>query len=364
MGEFFRALAGAGRRIGSAGLDLLLPPHCPSCDSEVDAPGRFCAACFDGLGFLADPCCRRCGVPFARPGQGGVENVCSRCQVAPPPWRSARGAFRYDAAASRIILPLKYADRVENAAALATHMARAGAELLAEADVLVPVPLHRWRLFRRGYNQAALLAKAISRHAHRPVIPDALIRLRATASLQNKTAGARAAEMAGAIGLRPSRRRRISGRHVLLIDDVLTTGATARACTAALLGAGATTVDLLVAARVPDPRASDSEPATLAFPVTAAEFATRKETPMPEIEIYTQPWCPYCARALRLLQQKNVPFREIEAPPGSPARREAEQRSGRSSVPQIFVGGQHVGGCDDLMALERAGRLDALLQGE
>ena len=153
-----------------------------------------------------------------------------------------------------MILPLKYADRTEMALPLATQMARAGASLLQEADILVPVPLHRMRLFRRRYNQAALLAFAVGRLAKRPVLPDGLRRLRATSSLGGKTAEARAIEMEGVIAVRPSRTARIEGSRVLLIDDVLTSGATANACAAALRAAGATGVDVLAAARVPDPR--------------------------------------------------------------------------------------------------------------
>ena len=129
-----------------------------------------------------------------------------------------------------------------------------GAALLRETDLVVPVPLHRARLFRRRYNQAALLAYAVGRAARRPVLPDGLRRLRATASLGDKTAEERATEMDSAIAVRRNRLARIAGRRVLLIDDVLTSGATANACAAALKQAGAAGVDVLVAARVPDPR--------------------------------------------------------------------------------------------------------------
>ncbi len=126
--------------------------------------------------------------------------------------------------------------------------------LLARTDLLVPVPLHRRRLFQRRYNQAALLACAIARRSRIPVQPDALVRIRATKSLGDKSAEARAAEVQGAFVARASRLRRIAGARVLLIDDVMTSGATANECAAALLRAGAVAVDVLVAARVPDPR--------------------------------------------------------------------------------------------------------------
>jgi predicted amidophosphoribosyltransferase len=133
-------------------------------------------------------------------------------------------------------------------------MVRAGAVLLDGADLLVPVPLHRTRLFMRRYNQAALLAKAVGHRAGRPTLPDALLRWRATASLGEKSAAQRAAEVAGAFAVRGARAAQLLDKRVLLIDDVMTSGATANACAAVLLAAGARSVDVLAAARVPDPR--------------------------------------------------------------------------------------------------------------
>ena len=170
--------------------------------------------------------------------------------TAPPPRRpGARRAppLAYDAQSRRLLLPFKHADRPELAHALARMMARAGAALLARADVLVPVPLHRFRLLHRRYNQSALLAQSLQRLSGVPAVPDALRRIRATQSLGELAAEARARMLAGAIAVR--RPAAIAGRHVLLVDDVLTTGATARDCTRALLEAGAAGVDLLVAAR-------------------------------------------------------------------------------------------------------------------
>jgi predicted amidophosphoribosyltransferase len=154
-----------------------------------------------------------------------------------------------------LILPFKHADRVElGSAILAPMMLRAGAPLLARAGILLPVPLHRRRLAERKYNQAAVLAQLLGRLAQRPTLLDGLVRSRPTGSLDDKTAEQRAAEVANAFTIRPSRRPKIVGQTVLLIDDVMTSGATANACAAALLGGGAVAVDVLVAARVPDPR--------------------------------------------------------------------------------------------------------------
>ena len=237
-----------------AALDLLLPPQCLTCDSPVDAPGRFCPDCFRATGFITEPCCRHCGVPFAHASQGGAEKLCPGCRDHPPPWHRARAALRYDAQSRRMVLPLKYSDRTEYATALAPLMARAGAALLRDAELLVPVPLHRRRLIARRYNQAVLLAHAVARLTGKPVLPDALRRTRMTMPLGDMSADERARVVEGAFAVRAGRGGEITGRRLLLIDDVLTSGATCAACTRVLLAAGAASVDVLVAARVPDPR--------------------------------------------------------------------------------------------------------------
>jgi ComF family protein len=243
------------RQAGRLALDLLLPPRCAACDNAVRVQGELCAACFARTNFITAPFCVRCGVPFASAQQGGVEGgLCAGCHADAPRFRQARAALRYDEQGRRLILPLKHGDRIELAAILAPMMARAGAALLARADVLIPVPLHRRRLFERKYNQAAVLAYAVGRLVDRPVLPDALIRTRRTAPLDKKSPQERAFEVAGSFAVRRSRVGRISGRTVLLVDDVMTSGATANACADALLEAGALAVDVLVAARVPDPR--------------------------------------------------------------------------------------------------------------
>lgn len=243
------------RIVRSAGLAVLngvLPARCLTCDVTVPAPGQLCPACFNATAFVTDPCCARCGQPFAHAGEGGRTMECDGCKAHPPVWRQARAALRYDAQTRRIILPFKHGDQVEIAAGLALQMARAGAALLRQAELLVPVPLHRGRTRARRYNQSALLARAIGRLAGRPAVLDALRRVRATESLQGKSRGERAAAVGGAFAVRAGRHDQVAGRRILLIDDVLTSGATANACALTLLAAGAVQVDLLVAARVPD----------------------------------------------------------------------------------------------------------------
>jgi ComF family protein len=180
--------------------------------------------------------------------------------------------LRYDDASRRLVLPFKHGDRIEFAALLARMMAGAGAKLARRADVLVPVPLHRRRLFFRRYNQAALLARAVGRLVARPVLVDALARISATHSLDGKSAAERQDEVAGAFLARPRRVALLQGRRVLLIDDVMTSGATAAACAACLLEAGAAAVDVLVAVRVPDPRQN---------PIPRRRYRRRRTIPAP-----------------------------------------------------------------------------------
>ena len=253
-----RASLGAARAGGMRALrgvlDALLPPHCLLCEAAVDAQGSLCAGCFARLSFVTEPCCARCGVPFPRAGAAGPGAVCPSCADRPPAFETARAALRYDAGSQRLILPFKHGDRTELAAPLARHMARAGAALLARAELLAPVPLHPRRLLARRYNQAALLAAKLARAAGKPHAPDLLRRRRATPPLGEAGAAERAALVAGAFAVPRRGAARVAGRRVLLVDDVMTSGATAGACAEALLAAGAAAVDVLAAARVPDPR--------------------------------------------------------------------------------------------------------------
>lgn len=251
-----QAMAIVGRGLARGLLDLLLPPQCLTCDQPVGEAGQLCAACFRSTGFITAPFCDCCAEPMVHAGQLSPEGLCRDCLTARPAWRRARAALRYDEQARRLVLPLKHADRLELARPLAAMMARAGASLLREAEVIVPVPLHRRRLLARRYNQAALLARVLGRLSGRPAVPDALRRTRATVSLGHLGRFEREAAVTGAFAVRARRQAAVAGRRVLLVDDVLTSGATAGACTAALLAAGAHSVDVLVAARVADRRSA------------------------------------------------------------------------------------------------------------
>lgn len=234
-------------------LDMLLPPLCSCCDAQVSAPGLLCTGCFQTLNVIADPVCERCGLPFANEIHAGSFGICAACLDYPPAWNKARAALLYNDGAKRLILPLKHSDRPENATVLARFMHRAGAALLARAELIVPVPLHRWRLLSRRYNQSVLLAQALGKLANLPMLPDALHRTRATVRLGEHSAAVRRSKLHGAIAAHPVRGGALLGRRILLIDDVLTSGATANACAHALLDAGAANVDVLAAARVCHP---------------------------------------------------------------------------------------------------------------
>jgi ComF family protein len=163
----------------------------------------------------------------------------------------ARAALRYDDGARRLILAFKHADRTDTAPAFGGWLARAGAELLADAELITPVPLHRWRLLKRGYNQSAILARALARQTGLAFVPDLLQRQRATRSQQGLSGQARLENVtAGAFRVHPWHRGRVDGRRVVLIDDVLTTGASVGACARVLRRAGASQVDVLTLARV------------------------------------------------------------------------------------------------------------------
>jgi ComF family protein len=235
----------ASRRLWGAVLDLLLPPRCLKCGAAVAATGTLCAPCWRGIAFLGEPCCACCGLPFDF--ALGEAALCGACSRAAPHFARARAAMRYDEASRGLVLALKHGDRLHLAPALAAWMRRSGAALLADADLLVPVPLHWTRLFARRYNQSAVLAQAIRAAGGPPVTVDCLIRRRRTPSQGKRNAAARQRNVAGAFALKPG--RRVEGKRVVLIDDVFTTGATVGECARVLRRAGASRVDVLTLAR-------------------------------------------------------------------------------------------------------------------
>lgn len=233
------------RRLGTSMLDLLLPPRCLRCGITVGETGTLCVGCWREVTFLGAPCCAGCGLPFEF--ESGAAALCGACAQTPPPFARARAAMRYDEASRRLILGFKHGDRLHLAPAFGGWMRRAGVELLADADVLVPVPLHWTRLFARRYNQAAVLAHAIHAAGGPPVGADWLVRRRRTPSQGKRNASARERNVKGAFAVKPG--RAVAGRRVVLIDDVFTTGATVAECARVLRRAGALRVDVLTLAR-------------------------------------------------------------------------------------------------------------------
>jgi ComF family protein len=237
-------------RFLSGTVDALLPPCCLICREEIDRQGSLCAECWKSLRFISPPLCVCCGAPFELAAEAAGAGLCFACDRRRPAFARARAALVYDDAARGIVLAVKYGDRLHAVPAAAGWMVRAGAELLAETDVLVPVPLHPWRLLGRRFNQAALLAREISRQAGRACLPAALDRRRATPPQQGLSRKGRKRNVAGAFAVNPRHVPGLDGARVLLVDDVLTTGATVEECCRALLGAGAAQVEVLTLARV------------------------------------------------------------------------------------------------------------------
>jgi len=233
-------------------VDAVLPPVCLSCNAMVGQGGRLCGACWAKIDWLGPPACACCGLPFAHdPGGDGV--LCGGCLRRPPAFARARAAFAYDADSRNLVLAFKHADRTQAAPEFGAWLARAGGDLLAEAELIVPVPLHWTRLLTRRYNQSAMLALALGRIARRPVAPDLLRRMRRAPSQQGLDREARARNVRRAFRVAPRHAQRVAGARVLLVDDVFTTGATLEACAAALDAAGARAVDALTLARVVRP---------------------------------------------------------------------------------------------------------------
>lgn len=239
------------RRTAEVAADLLLPRRCLGCGVQVRSDGALCAECWPTVRFLGPPLCACCGYPFEYDPGPGV--LCGACIAQNPVFNRARAVFIYDAASRGPLLAFKHADRTDAAPAFARLMATAGAELLPEADIVVPVPLHRRRLIARRYNQSALLAQALARRTGLEAVPDLLVRTRPTPSQGGLSASARRRNVRGAFAIRNSMAARIAGKRVLLIDDVFTTGATAETCATTLLRAGADAVDVLTLARVVRP---------------------------------------------------------------------------------------------------------------
>lgn len=244
-GGVWKPAARAGAAISRA-LDLIFPPRALDDAGGAAQSTGLGAEAWSRIRFIAEPLCDGCGSPF----EYDIGERCALCVARPRAFSRARAACLYDDASRDLILKLKHADRTDLAGLMVNWISRAAGDILAEADAIVPVPLHRWRLAARRYNQAAELARPLARRFGAAYLPGALARARHTPSQAGKSGSGRRRNVAGAFSVHAAARARLAGRRILLIDDVLTTGATAEACARALLRAGAAAVDLAVIARV------------------------------------------------------------------------------------------------------------------
>ncbi len=240
-------LRAASQTLFHAALDFLYPPRCLSCERDVDRLGALCPECWKRLRFLIPPFCVRCGLPF--PYDMGGETLCAACIADPPPFDRARTALAYDESSRALLIGLKH-NRLAALKTLGGWMLRDGGALLADADLVCAVPLHRWRLMKRGYNQAALLAAIVTKPSATRLVPDLLVRHRATPSQGGLSRSGRTRNVRNAFRVHPRWKDTVKGARIVVVDDVFTTGATLGECCRTLRKAGAARVDVLCAARV------------------------------------------------------------------------------------------------------------------
>ncbi len=229
------------------GLDVLFPPRCPSCRAYVAAQGNFCAACYAKLRQIHPPLCTRCGTPFAFTVEAEME--CPECLAHPPVYAMARAALAYDATSAPLIRALKFHDQWANLDRYVTLMQQAGVDVLAGAELLIPVPLHWRRLLKRRFNQSALLAYRLSARTGIPCVPNVLLRVRYTPPQMRLDRKTRLRNVRRAFAVPLAARSQLKGKTVLLVDDVVTTGATITACCKALRKAGVREVRVLSLAK-------------------------------------------------------------------------------------------------------------------
>jgi ComF family protein len=231
-------------------LRALYPPQCISCETMVDAEFALCPACWRETPFVAGLCCDKCGIPL--PGQEAPGSIvlCDDCLRIARPWARGRAVMMYGGKGRSLVLALKHGDRTDLARPAGIWLARAAAPILLPGMIVAPVPLHWLRLAKRRYNQAALLSARLARETGLGHVPDLLVRRRATGTQDGKSRDGRFANVAQALSLHPRHAATVAGRPVLLVDDVMTSGATLAAAADAILAAGAGPVHVITLARV------------------------------------------------------------------------------------------------------------------
>ncbi|HEY1096314.1 MAG TPA: ComF family protein [Alphaproteobacteria bacterium] len=229
-------------------IDLILPPRCPVTGELVSISGTLSANYWQTLNFIQNPQCACCGLPFATQEETGT--LCGPCISDPPPFKIARSALYYDDASSPLILKFKHADRTLLAPLLAQWLQHCAPVDIRDADYIIPVPLHRWRLLKRRYNQAAELARSLSIKTSIPWLPHTLQRKRATESQGHKSATERHDNVRNAFRIPDTAKAKLKGKKIVIVDDVYTTGATLKACCKTLHKAGAKEIIVLTLSRV------------------------------------------------------------------------------------------------------------------
>lgn len=230
-------------------LDVVFPPRCGNCGNFTESHGRLCAECWSALTFLSAPWCAACGYPFAYE-MADADALCAACMQHKPHYDGHRSMLKFDEHSKKLVHDLKYHDKPLLLPLFGEWLMRAGSEWIDEEDILIlPVPLHFLRLIKRRYNQAALLAKALARCSHQPLLPDGLKRIKRRPPQAGLSREQRLKNMRGVFAVNPRRKAQIAGKTILLVDDVMTTGATLNACAKTLKKAGASRVFAVTIAR-------------------------------------------------------------------------------------------------------------------
>lgn len=237
-----------GHALVDAVINAIYPPQCAACGEATGEAQGLCGCCWSKTPFVSGLVCTKCGLPLEGEGDGDV--LCDGCLHAPPAWDRGAAAVLYEGTGRRVVMALKHGDRLELAKPLSRWMARIGQGLIGEADIVAPVPLHWSRLVRRQFNQSVELARQKGISGRAQLVPDLLVRTRPTRLQDGMDRAERFANQRDAFVVNARQTGRLIGKNVLLIDDVMTTGATLSACTEALRDAGAGTVNVLVLARV------------------------------------------------------------------------------------------------------------------